>query len=236
MAEKPVTPALPIVPYPSFVAALDHFYEAGGAPSELHSSVFPKTKFSGTTIALLVRAFKQLGMADDQGKTRHDQIDPLINPDTRKPALQKLLQDCYGTLIALPVATASPNQFNRWFDDFHVNAEDTRKAKTFFLYAARANDVPVSAFITNKYKSRTRTPGKPAANRDKKPRVTKGKDPTIHDKPPVLETATGESRSVDLRESGAQLTLTVSKGVMQLSRLDRQLVLDLIAAIETYEK
>jgi hypothetical protein len=234
MAEKPVTSALPIVPYPSVVQALDHFEEAGGAPSEMHGSVFPKNKFSGTTISLLVRAFKQLGLADEQGNTLHEKIDPLISPETRKAAMQALLQRTYGTLIEF-VGNSSPNQFNKWFDEYHMNGEDTRKARTFFLQAARANDIPVSAFVTNKYKTRARGPVKTIASRGsaRTPNVSKTSGAKKRNAYPGEQ---GEVRSVDLGPSDARITLTVSKGIMQLTRGDREFVLGLINEIEDYEK
>jgi hypothetical protein len=235
MASDSSVTALPIVPYPSFAAALDHFHEAGGTPSELHASVFPKNKFSGTTIALLVRAFKQLGMADENGNTFHEKIDPLINPDTRKQALQALLERSYGSLIK-SVATASPNQFNKWFDEYHMNGEDTRKAKTFFLHAARANDVPVSAFITNKYKTRSRAAGKVTPNKGAASKCTAPKPPGSKGKGTDPGSLGGESRLVKLDDSDAQMTIAVSKSLMQLSRVDRELVLAVLDKIEAYEK
>jgi len=233
--ESSVT-ALPIVPFPSFVAALDHFNEAGGAPSEMHASVFPKNKFSGTTIALLVRAFKQLGLADEQGKTLHEKIDPLIGPDTTESAMRALLQRCYGSLIEF-AGTASPNQFNKWFDEYHMNPEDTRKARTFFLQAARTNDIPVSAFVANKYKTRTRPAGRSNSGRDNAKKTGSSKGATTkRNQGRSGEQPVGEHRVVDLEQSDARVTLSVSKGIMQLTRGDREFVLSLINEIEDYER
>ncbi|HEX5275091.1 MAG TPA: hypothetical protein VFW34_07435 [Candidatus Rubrimentiphilum sp.] len=227
--------SLPIVPFSAFERALNHFHESGGAPSELHASVFPKDEFSGTAIALLVKAFKQLGLADDAGKSNAEALDPLINPDSRKASFITLLQRMYGTLIDLPLATASPNQFNKWFEEYSMNAEDTRKAKTFFLHAARANDIIVSKFILGKYKTRSRStapespkPRDPAKNRHSKDRN--------RNKNRNKDAATGETRTVALRSGIGEVTVTVSVPVMALTKGDdRDFVLALIDVIDEYE-
>lgn len=147
---------LPIVAYGSLITALDHFNEAGGAPSELHTSVFPKKSFSGSTISRLLQTLRALGASDDAGKVIVDRLQPLIEPKTRKSAFENVLRELYGSLIDLPLSTASPNMFNRWFDEFKMSADDTRKSKTFFLHAAKANGITVSNFILNAYKTRSR--------------------------------------------------------------------------------
>ena len=148
---------LPTVSYGSFVTALEKFHEAGGAPTEIHNSAFDKSTFNGSTIALLVRAFRSLDLTDEKNVPR-ERLDELIDPKTRKDAIGQLLRDRYKSLIALPLDKANPNQFNTWFDGCGMAAEDTRKAKTFFLHAARANGVTVSKYITDQHKTRAPAP------------------------------------------------------------------------------
>jgi hypothetical protein len=157
---------LPTVSYGSFVTALDKFHEAGGAPTEIHNSAFDKSTFNGSTIALLVKAFRSLDLSDEKNVPR-ERLDQLIEPKTRKDAIANLLRDRYKTLIALPLDKANPNQFNKWFDDCGMAAEDTRKAKTFFLHAAKANGVSVSKYITDQHKTRTPAPRSKAKGKGK---------------------------------------------------------------------
>jgi hypothetical protein len=166
MADTDTQAKLPTVSYGSFATALDKFYEAGGAPNEIHPSAFHKGTFSGSTIALLVKAFRALNLVDAKDHPHAERVDRLIDPKSRKTAVTELLTEHFGTLIDLPLSKASPKQFNEWFDQFNMGADDARKAKTFFLHAAKANGIAVSKFITDQYK--TRTPSSGTRKRTKK--------------------------------------------------------------------
>jgi hypothetical protein len=172
MATNTQVTELPTVSYGSFTSQLDKFAEAGGAPTELHPSVFDKKTFNGSTIALLVKAFRALGLTNEKNEPIPDRLDALIDVKTRKDAFQKLLRDRYATLIALPLEKANPAQFNEWFSKTGMASEAQRKAKTFFLHAARANGVAVSKYILEK--SNTRTPAKRDKKRQAKPGSTNG--------------------------------------------------------------
>ncbi len=237
---------LVIVPYGSLETALNHFHESGGAPSELHGSVFPKEKFSGTTIALLVKALKQFGLENADGATLHDRIDPLIDPATRKVAFQTLLQQHYGSLISLPLTNASPNQFNKWFDDFHMNADDTRKAKTFFLHAAKANDIPVSPFILKRFKVRSR--GAAGTMKVARPAPARGSSTSKAAAAAKLAKAkreqanqeqsepNGQSKIVALRSGIGSVTVSASISWTELEGSERDLVFGLLDLLKKYER
>jgi hypothetical protein len=167
MASDTQVTEFPTVSYGSFTSALDRFAEAGGAPNEFHPSAFDKKAYNGSTIALLVKAFRALGLSNEKDKPIPERLDPLIDAKTRKDAFAKLLRDRYSTLITLPLEKAHNAQFNEWFQKTGMANEAQRKAKTFFLHAARANGIAVSPYILSS--SKTRTPAK----RDKKPRTPK---------------------------------------------------------------
>jgi hypothetical protein len=167
MANDTQVTEYPTVSYGSFVSALDKFAEADGAPNEIHPSAFDKVAFNGSTIALLVKAFRSLGLSNEKNEPIPDRLDPLIETKTRKDAFGKLLRERYGTLISLPLERATNQQFNEWFAKSGMASEAQRKARTFFLHAARANGISVSKYVLDN--SKTRTPAK----RDKKPRTPK---------------------------------------------------------------
>lgn len=169
MSDNDTQAQLPTVSYGSFSTALDKFHEAGGAPTEFHPSAFHKGTFNGSTIALLVRAFRALNLSNDKNEPNLERVNELIDPKTRKDAFARLLKEHYASLIALPLDKATPAKFNQWFEQFGMHSEDARKAKTFFLHAAKANGITVSKFITDQYK--TRTPSS-RVKRTPKPRVS----------------------------------------------------------------
>jgi hypothetical protein len=237
--ENPAGP-LPIVPFASFVTALDHFHEAGGPPSEMHASAFPKEKFSGTTTALLVKAFKRFQMEEIDGTTSLDRLDPLIDPQTRKSAIAGLLREFYGPLFDLPLESAPPSAFNKWFDDWNMNADDTRKAKTFFLHAAKYAEIPISAYILARYKTRVRTSApsertrKPSTQNSRATNKGKRVNPAApgHNEPKSNVT----TRTVGLRQSKGLVTLSVSADLWELDGEDRDFVLFLTDVVKAWER
>lgn len=237
------TRSLPIVAFSSLSASLDYFNELGGAPTEIHSSVFPKEKFSGSTIALLVKAYRQLGLAKESGATEASAVEVLVNPDTRTDALGDLLRKHYGSLIDLPIGSANPNQFNKWFDEFNMNGEDARKAKTFFLHAARAAGITVSPFIVNKYKTRS---GKSASA---KPRPKPSDTPSAFSTSSVaknarrkkkINQAQGETKTVVLRNGIGSVTVQIDVAAMDILELDegdeKTLIYGLMGLLKKYEQ
>lgn len=231
MATSEAQVKFPTVSYGSFATALEKFHEAGGAPNEIHPSAFHKGTFNGSTIARLVRAFRAFELVDESDHPRHEAVDPLVDPKTRKAALAQLLRDHFGSLIDLPLDKASPKQFNEWFDQFNMGAEDARKAKTFFLHAAKANGITVSPYITNAYK--TRTPSSGARKRTKKnqPNTNPGTNGNTRE-----NTQTGSTRSVALRESPGSITITVPTNTWDLDGEDRDFVLFLVDVIKSWER
>jgi hypothetical protein len=232
------TRTIPIVPFSSFDASLDLFNELGGAPTEVHSSVFPKDRFSGTTIALLVKAYRQLGLAKDSGETDAEKVGLLVSPTTRKDAYRALLQAHYGSLIDIPISSATPNQFNKWFDEFNINADDTRKAKTFLLHAAKACDIAVSPYITKKYNTRSTksSVSKPRSNGSS---VTSPKPAT---RPAARKKdAKGEVKTVKLRGIPGSVSVHVDVAAMDILQMDKdgeegELIYGLMSLLKKYEQ
>ena len=227
---------LPIVPFSSLDASLDLFNELGAAPTEIHSSVFPKDRFSGTTIALLVKAYRQLGLAKESGETDAQAVAKLASASTRKDAYRELLQKHYGSLIDIPISAANPNQFNKWFDEFNMNKEDTRKAKTFFLHAAKASDILVSPYITKKYNTRST---KSSAN---KPRNNAGSSPSA--KPPSTpkkKGPKGEVKTVKLHGIPGSVSVHIDVAAMDLLQMEKdgdegELIYGLMGLLKKYEQ
>jgi hypothetical protein len=164
--------ALPFPPHGSFMSFLDDLKEMGILPNKMNNGVF-KASYSGSSMNLIQRAFRQFQLTDDEGTWDEARLKPLIDPSTRKAALKALLEEKYAGLIALPLAKADPTQFNEWFRQAGMDSTATRKAKGFFFAAARDAGIEMHPTVEGKVSRRGAPRGKrkTAAKRDETPGV-----------------------------------------------------------------
>jgi len=151
--------ALPFATYSSFVSFLDDLHEMGVLPNKINNGVF-KPSYSGSGMNLIQRAFRQFGLTNDEGVPDEERLKPLVDPATRPAAMKALLEQKYAGLIALPLATAGPGEFNEWFNKAGMDATATRKAKAFFFAAARENGIEMHPTVAGKVSRRGAPRGK----------------------------------------------------------------------------
>ncbi len=89
-----------------------------------------------------------------------------MNPDKRSAAIGALLREKYESLVVdLPLETAGPAEFNKWFSDQGMDPASTRKAKSFFMAAAQENGIKMHSLVSDRVARRA-----PAGPRKKRTR------------------------------------------------------------------
>jgi hypothetical protein len=220
----------PVVAYGSLISFLEHLNTLGGVPNLINPSVYPNS-FSGTTVAQIQKALKSFGLVDEQGNPDHVRLEQLIAPGSRKQAFLELLNDKYADLIGLPLIKATPSQVTQWFDRFKMDPDTARKARTFFVHAAKANAIPMSKLLMDKTKVRTQPIRRKKSARSE--RDTSSTRQNFQDL--TTTTNAGTHKTVSLA-SGGTLTIAVSVDVFSLSAEDRDFVFDLIDKINAYTR
>jgi len=142
--------ALPFPPYGQFISFLDDLNAMGVLPNQINASVL-KASYSGSAVSQILRAFRFFDLVDAQTNApAESRLRPLMETASRSGAIKDLLENHYAGLIALPLATAGPAEVNKWFADQGMDSVATRKAKAFFLSAAREHGVYVHALVAEK--------------------------------------------------------------------------------------
>jgi hypothetical protein len=225
--------AAPYIPFNTFISALDNVAQHS-VPNVIDRSSFPS--FSGASVAGTLSAFKYFGLIDGEGKPQTALHSLAMDKDKRKENVKTLLEQKFGSLIALDLSRSTPSEFEQAFsnDEFSVSGDTKVKAKTFFIKAAQYAGIPISKLLLNKSRSSSGT-RKPRANK-KSGSGTGGGQGQATDQTPAGGTggSQGESLPVTLK-SGGTLTLTLNVSILSLKGADRDFVFKLIDDIEAYE-
>lgn len=149
MARPASESSLPFPPYGSFISFLNDLNAMEVLPNRLNQQVFSNS-YSGSARYQIIRGFKFFALVRDDNAFEEENLQQLLNPDTRSVALAQLLQDKYSGLVGLPLATAGPAEVNKWFNDQGMDAATTAKAKSFFTAAAKANGIKMHPLVVER--------------------------------------------------------------------------------------
>lgn len=169
MARPANESALPFPPYGSFISFLNDLNAMEVLPNQLNSQVFAAS-YSGSARVQILRAFRAFSLVGENNAPIEARLRPLLNPDTRKGAIVDLLNEVYKSLIELPLETAGPAEVSGWFNGIGMDPASTRKAKSFFLAAAKDNGIKIHSLVLDRSVRRS-TPRGPSRrkNGSKKP-------------------------------------------------------------------
>lgn len=136
--------------------------------------------FSGAVQSQLMTALKFLRLIDADSRPT-DALKSLVSAHGTEEwakTLNTILKDAYPELFVLPLATASPSEFNEAFKAaYPCEGETLRKGVTFFLNAGREAGVGFSPFLSKGAKPRAGTAKRRVKNNGRKA------DPTSDDAP-----------------------------------------------------
>ena len=217
------------VSYSTFTTFLDWLGEMPVTPTQIDRSLWTG-KFSGGTGSQLMSGLRFLGLIDGERPTDH--LEPIVRADStqRKQLLAALLKDAYGANLVDGLRSMTPKMLNEQLERLGATDATLRKAFSFIVNAAKANDIPIAPTTAKKARNKparkTLTAGrKPKAQQPVKQTAADG--PTIHKQPPA------NTRVVDLK-SGGQVFVSISIDLFDLSPTDRKFVMGLIDSLKAY--
>ena len=148
---KPPVP--PYVSYTTFKNLLA-WLEKEGVPLRFDRSFWSK-KFNGSVGPQLMNGMRFLRMLD--GEKPLAPLDAIVSArsEDRKKAIRDLLQTAYTTVKFEELPRATPAMFKEWFKDYGIDGNTVRKAESFFINAAKDNDVPLSNGLKKLARNRT---------------------------------------------------------------------------------
>lgn len=149
MARPANESALPFPPYGSFISFLNDLNAMEVLPNQLNQQVF-SSSYSGSAKHQILKAFRFFGLMSEAGVPDEKQLRPLMEPATRQLSMGAILQEAYKALIDLPLETAGPAEVNTWFNSIGMDSATTRKAKSFFLAAAKENGIKMHSLVADK--------------------------------------------------------------------------------------
>src|SRR5207253_7799835 len=93
---------------------------------------------------------KFFDLVDDNGIPKGDKLERLAvqkEIDQRRANLRLLLKSSYGHVIKLDLLRVTPSQLDTAFADYGISGDTKKKAKTFFLQAARFAELNLSPLL-----------------------------------------------------------------------------------------
>lgn len=225
---------LPIyVSYSTFTTFLDWLAEMPVIPSQLDRSLW-SPKFSGGTGSQLMGGLRFLGLLIGEKPT--DRLEPLVRADatTRKNLMHDLLREAYGVSTIDSLSSMTPKLLNDHLERLEATDATLRKAFSFLVNAAKANDIPIAPSIAKK--ARNKPSARKAPGTPRKPRDEGGALGIVKQNPPSgsPKSSTGNVRTIELT-SGGQVTLSISVDLFDLSDSDQKFVLDLVQKLRDYQ-
>lgn len=160
MIEEEKLPPPPYVAFRSFANFLD-WLEEGGVPSRIDRSFWGE-KLSGGYGTQLMSALRFLGLLGTD-----DRPDPVLETmakdrEQRKTVLRELLRTHYRpALDGLDLERATLGELEERFRRYGLQGETHRKAVAFFVHAAQYAELPLSAHIIRRTKTRRTNGGRP---------------------------------------------------------------------------
>ena len=147
--------------YSTFITFLDWLRDMPVIPDQIDRSLW-ESKFAGSTGAQLMSGLRFLNLLE--GDRPRQELKDLVAADKsgRKPLIRTLLENAYGQEFVDDLAKKTPGLVEKKLHELGTTTGTHKKALSFFVNAARENDVTVPASI-----------GKMSRNRSAKPRSTR---------------------------------------------------------------
>jgi hypothetical protein len=223
----------PYMPFATFWTFINQLSERPLPPRIDRSLMASK---SGTDQNNLITTLRAMGLIDTDNVVRPPLVDLATASDeeARRVLLEGLIRKFYPVPVRISEMDGTEAQLTEAFrDNYDLSSETRRKSQTFFLHALREAGMKISA----NFPATRAGSGGPGRS---KPRVTsrtkngpgKGKSPA---QATPAKSASGDSYSVELN-SGGTVTLDVSVNLFNLSRDDRNFVIQLVDALRDYRE
>ncbi len=152
--EDKETTAPPYISYSTFTTLLDWLREMPVIPSQIDRSLW-KHKFAGSTGTQLMTGLRFLRLLDDNKP--QPRLDELAHADRegRNGLMRQVLRDAYGAELVDQLASKTPKMMDEGLRALGTTDATHRKAVSFFVNAARSNNVVVPPSIGRRARLRT---------------------------------------------------------------------------------
>ena len=229
----------PYIPYLTFKNVIN-WLESEGVPGRFDRSFWGR-KLNASTGPLVVAAFRFLGLL--KGEEPVPSLERLVKAkgQERKSAMCEVLQNAYTPVKFNDLERGTPGMLREWFKSYSIDGSTLRKAESFFINAAKDNDVPISNALRRMARIRLpKTNSTSVRGRAAKPKREevggeehlrkdyKDLKPDTADKPPQSNIAQV------ILESGGEITLSLAVDLFKLSEKDRQFVMGLVDHVQSY--
>jgi hypothetical protein len=109
--------------------------------------------YSGAIQGQIIGAFRFLELIDGSGSYKGDVLEHLATEKSitaRKANLRPILRSKYADVIKLDLRKLTRSQLDAAFDDYNVSGDTKKKAKTFFIKAAKFVELEISPHLTQR--------------------------------------------------------------------------------------
>ncbi len=225
-SKKRVALVAPYVPFSTFMTALEKL-ASHGLPSKIDRSIFPT--FNGVFQGQLLGALRFLALIDDEGVPQSIFRDLVTEDEVgRKKTLRVILEGQYENLRHVDLMKITPPQFDQLIGEYGVTGATRRKAKSFFLKAAKWTGTKVSPLLLSKTRKTTIKRNGTRSTRKK------GQAPNHSSPEPKSEER--YSKSIHLPGAGGTLTVSGTFDPFALHGKERELVYGITDEMTAFEK
>lgn len=229
----------PYLPFATFQAALQSL-RVHGIPDKLERTAWESR--SGGEKVLISSALRFFGLIDDQGVPQ-----PILrkltgaehNSDNEKAILKTLIEYAYSDVFKLNLATATIGLIAEAIGKMGVTGATRDRSVRFFIKAANYSGVELSSRLTDKL--RTRNPADTPRQTDERdepasnmahPRRRRRTQSAVN---PAGQPTSNAVKTVSLRKTSGELTLSGTFNPFDLDGEERKLVYDIIDLMKKYE-
>ena len=224
----------PYISFGSFVSLLD-WLKNDGVPDQLDRSVWER-KYSGSVGKQLMTALRYLKLLD--GETTTPALEKLATAEEadRKEMLRTLLRGSYPELFdGFNLARATPKMLDEAFSEIGGSANTRRKAIAFFVNGCKFADVPLSNQIKKMARNRSAgSGGRPRREPNKSQESDGTSDKVNTSQQPHTDQNGSERLRIVTFDSGGSLTLALDVDLFELSKGDRDFVIDLVDRVNSH--
>jgi hypothetical protein len=200
----------PYLPFSSFLTALDQLAQA--VPTQIKKDVFPH--HSGVLQGQLIGALRFLDLIDANGFPKGQKLEKLAvekSIENRRINLRVLLKSSYADVLKRDLARMTPSQLDAAFAEYGISGDTKKKAKAFFIKAAKFTGLAVSPLLTRRNRSSAvmlkRKPNTALSNAESQEQ----------------HSAPFASKTIELK-NGATLTVVLKGNFLDLDNEDRELL------------
>jgi Family of unknown function (DUF5343) len=228
----------PYATFDTFIQILNK-YKENGIPSVINKETFED--YTRHNKWQLLGAFKFLGLIDEYGTPTPD-FNYLIIDESRQATLRQLIQSAYALIFEKDIMTIKRDELDSIFrNDYKINGETLKKARTFFTHACKFAQISMSQNIATRKRRKFLTELNKDTDllkelemeTDKQSEEKNMQNEEMQDTQNIISQP-AFTNIINLK-SGGKLTLSVEVDIWELNKADRDFVFEIKDSMKEYE-